>query len=244
MGAYRKLINESQEQIEYKIRRLRSKYNLDDISQKAEYVTEAAKEFVNIKSPVECELYVKKVSAETGVSAESIFAEIARIRALGQKEKEFKNFYNQNKTNPQRPADIRRRRYTDAQKLVLNIMCFDKKQAEYIMSVLNEDDFEDDLKRIFNVIKTIRETGDEPDARIIVSGMPDVAVAAEILHDNKNIDDEEKAAKQSVQIIADYRKARHLETALKSDDLSSEDKLNQIKVMLSNKGKGGENGCE
>ena len=244
VGAYRKLINESQEQIEDKIRRLRSKYNLDDISQKAEYVTEAAKEFVNIKSPVECELYVKKVSAETGVSAESIFAEIARIRALGQKEKEFKNFYNQNKTNTQRPADIRRRRYTDAQKLVLNIMCFDKKQAEYIMSVLNEDDFEDDLKRIFSVIKTIRETGDEPDARIIVSGMPDVAVAAEILHDNKNIDDEEKAAKQSVQIIADYRKARHLETALKSDDLSSEDKLNQIKVMLSNKGKGGENGCE
>ena len=244
VGAYRKLINESQEQIEYKIRRLRSKYNLDDISQKAEYVTEAAKEFVNIKSPVECELYVKKVSAETGVSADSIFAEISRIRALGQKEKEFKNFYNQNKTNTQRPADIRRRRYTDAQKLVLNIMCFDKKQADYIMSVLDADDFEDDLKRIFSVIKTIRETGDEPDARIIVSGMSDVAVAAEILHDNKNIDDEEKAAKQSVQIIADYRKARHLETALKSDDLSSEDKLNQIKVMLSNKGKGGENGCE
>ena len=58
-GAFRKLIEDSQEQIEYKIKRLKARFNLEDISQKAQYVTEAAKEFSTIKSPVECELYVK-----------------------------------------------------------------------------------------------------------------------------------------------------------------------------------------
>lgn len=244
VGAFRKLIDDSQEQIEYKIKRLKSRYNLDDISQKSEYITQAAKEFSTIKSPVECELYVKKISAETGVSAESIFAEIAQIRAISEKEKNFKNFYSQRPGKVQRPADIRKRRYTDAQKLVLNIMCYNKPQAEYIMSNVDVSDFDDDLGRIFSVIKNIRKNGGEPDARIIVSEMPDLPAAAEVLHDNKNIDDDEKAARQAVGIILDYRKAKNLQNVLKSNDLSSADKLNQINEVLSNKGKGGENGCE
>lgn len=240
VGAFRKRLEEAQEQIEYKVRRLKAKYDLDDIRQKAEYVTGAAKEFATIKSPVECELYVKKLSAETGVSAESIFAEIARIRAVGEKEKEFKKFYEQRGVRPQNPGDMRKRRYTEAQKLVLNIMCYNREQAEFITENLDAEDFEDDLKTIFNTIKNIRLQGGEPNARIIVSGMPESPVAAEILHDDKNIDDEEKAAKQAVQIILDYRKAQKLRSALKDEGLSSQDKLGHIQEVLSNKGKGGE----
>lgn len=242
-GAFRKLIEDSQEQIEYKIKRLKARFNLEDISQKAQYVTEAAKEFSAIKSPVECELYVKKLAAETGVSADSIFAEISRIRALGKKESELKAFYSRNSTPP-RPSDIRKRRYVDAQKLAINIMCRKKQQAEYILSELTEEDFDDEYRQIFSVIKKIRLDGGEPDARIIVSGMPDVNSAAEVLLDDKNVDDEEKAAHQAVGIIAGYRSARGLENALKNDAISSEDKLNRIKEVLSNKGKGVENGGE
>ena len=242
-GAFRKLIEDSQEQIEYKIKRLKARFNLEDISQKAQYVTEAAKEFSTIKSPVECELYVKKLAAETGVSADSIFAEISRIRAIGKKESELKAFYSRNSTPP-RPSDIRKRRYVDAQKLAINIMCRKKQQAEYILSELTEEDFDDEYRQIFSVIKKIRLDGGEPDARIIVSGMPDVNSAAEVLLDDKNVDDEEKAAHQAVSIIAGYRSERGLENALKNDAISSEDKLNRIKEVLSNKGKGVENGGE
>ena len=240
VGAFRKRIEEAQEQIEYKIRRLKARYDIDDIRQKAEYVTGAAKEFATIKSPVECELYVKKLSAETGVSAESIFAEIARIRAVGEKEKEIKKFYEQKGNRPTNPGDMRKRRYTEAQKLVLNIMCYHREQAEFITENLVADDFEDGLKPIFNTIKNVRLQGGEPNARIIVSGMPENPVAAEVLHDDKNIDDEEKAAKQAVQIILDYRKAQKLRSALSDEGLSSQDKLGQIQEALSNKGKGGE----
>ena len=70
--------------------------------------------------------------------------------------------------------------------------------------------------------------------------MPENPVAAEVLHDDKNIDDEEKAARQAVQIILDYRKAQKLRSALSDQGLSSQDKLGQIQEALSNKGKGGE----
>ena len=244
VGAFRKLITDSQEQIEYKIMKLKSRYNLDDISQKSEYVSLAAKEFITIKSPVEQELYVKKISAETGVSPESIFAEMARLKAIADKNKSISNFRSQSAIRTAKPLDLERSRCKEAQKLVLNIMCYNKKQAKYIMENLAEADFDEETARLFSSIKAIRQSGAEPDARIIVSSMPDVALAAEILHDDKNIDDPEKAARQSVQIILNYNKAKILRNALKNDQMTSEDKLNQIKEVLSNKGKGGDNGSE
>ena len=244
VGAFRKLIVDSQEQIEYKIMKLKSRYNLDDIAQKSEYVNLAAKEFITIKSPVEQELYVKKISAETGVSAESIFAEMSRLRAIADKNREISNFRSQSAIRTSKPADLQRTRCKNAQKLVLNIMCYNKNQAEYIMENLAESDFDEEIRRIFSAIKAIRQSGAEPDARIIVSSMPDVALAAEILHDDKNIDDPKKAARQSVEIILNYNKTKNLRNALKNDDMTSDDKLNQIKEVLSNKGKGGDNGNE
>ncbi len=240
-GAYRRLIDDAKEQIEYKIKRLKERYNLDETSQKAQYITEAAKEFASIKSPVECELYVKKMAAETGVSADSIFAEISRIRALGKKETELKDFYNRNRAVPQRPSDLRKRRYDEAQKLVLNIICYNKAQSDYVLSELNEGDFNEEYRPIFNSIKNARLTGAEPDARVIVSSLEDGSTAAEILHDDKNIDDEQKAARQAVSLIVGYRSAKGLESMLKSTDISSADKLNRIQEVLSNKGKGGNN---
>ena len=244
VGAFRKLIVDSQEQIEYKIMKLKSRYNLDDIAQKSEYVNLAAKEFITIKSPVEQELYVKKISAETGVSDESIFAEMSRLRAIADKNREIGNFRSQSAIRTSKPADLQRTRCKNAQKLVLNIMCYNKNQAEYIMENLAESDFDEEIRRIFSAIKAIRQSGAEPDARIIVSSMPDVALAAEILHDDKNIDDPKKAARQSVEIILNYNKTKNLRNALKNDDMTSDDKLNQIKEVLSNKGKGGDNGNE
>lgn len=244
VGAFKKLITDSQEQIEYKIKKLRIKYNLNDISQKSEYVNMAAREFITIKSPVEQELYVKKISAETGVSAESIFAEMSRLRAIADKNKEIFNFRNQSVIRTKKPADMQRTRCLNAQKLVLNIMCYNKKQAQYIIENLSESDFDEELNQLFAVLKSIRQTGSEPNARIIVSSMQNTALTAEILHDDKNIDDVEKAAKQSVDIIVNYNKTKILRNALENSDLTSDDKLNQINEVLSNKGKGGENGSE
>ena len=244
VGAFRKLITDSQEQIEYKIKKLKAKYNLDDISQKSEYVNMAAREFITIKSPVEQELYVKKISAETGVSTESIFAEMTRLRTIADKNKEISNFRSQSVIRPQKNSELQQIRCRNAQKLVLNIMCYNRKQAAFIMKSLTEEDFDEEMRQIFSVLKTIRQSGAEPDARIIVSSMPDAALTAEILHDDKNIDDAEKAAKQSVEIILNYNKTKNLRSALENEQLTSYDKLNHIKEVLSNKRKGGENGSE
>ena len=244
VGAFRDLIESALEQTEYKIKKLREIYDIDVITQKSDYVNAAARELIKIKSPVEQELYVKQISAETGVSAESIFAEMARLRSINQKNEEISNFQKQSVITVKKPTDMQKSRCINAQKLVLNIMSYHKVQANYIISKLSEKDFDEGLNQIFSILKSTILSGGVPDPRIIVSNFPDTALAAEVLHDDKNIDDVEKATVQSVDIIINYNKKNLLRNALKNEELSTLDKLNQINEVLSNKGKGGENDCE
>ncbi len=244
VGAFRDLIESALEQTEYKIKKLREIYDIDVITQKSDYVNAAARELIKIKSPVEQELYVKQISAETGVSAESIFAEMARLRSINQKNEEISNFQKQSVITVKKPTDMQKSRCINAQKLVLNIMSYHKVQANYIISKLSEKDFDEGLNQIFSILKSTILSGGVPDPRIIVSNFPDTALAAEVLHDDKNIDDVEKATVQSVDIIINYNKKNLLRNALKNEELSTLDKLNQINEVLSNKGKGGENDSE
>lgn len=243
-GAFRDLIDSALEQTEYKIKKLREVYDLDIITQKSDYVNAVARELIKIKSPVEQELYVKQISAETGVSAESIFAEMARLRKANEKNEEISNFRKQSVITTKKPNDLQKARCINAQKLVLNIMCYHKAQANYITNHLSESHFDKGLNQIFSILKNTRQSGGEPDPRIIVSNFPDVPLAAEVLHDDKNIDNIEKATTQAVEIILNYNKKNLLQNTLKNEGLSTLDKLNQINEVLSNKGKGGENDSE
>ncbi len=72
-------IEQAPVQVEYRILRLRERYDLDDVEQKIAFVHEAAMVFSSIESDVELELYVKKLSADTGVSSEAVFSEIQKV---------------------------------------------------------------------------------------------------------------------------------------------------------------------
>ncbi len=78
-NGFLELIEKAPVQIEYRILRLRERYNLEDVEQKIAFVHEAALVFSSIESDVELELYVKKLSADTGVSPEAVFSEIQKV---------------------------------------------------------------------------------------------------------------------------------------------------------------------
>ena len=62
--------------------KLREIYDLHDTTDKINYVNAVASELIKLKSPVEREIYVNKISEETGVSAQSITAETERMLAI------------------------------------------------------------------------------------------------------------------------------------------------------------------
>lgn len=77
--AFLDLVEHAPNQVEYQILRLRERYDISEIEQKIAFVHEAAVVFSSLESDVELELYVKKLSNDTGVSAEAVFSEIQKL---------------------------------------------------------------------------------------------------------------------------------------------------------------------
>ncbi|MBE7043176.1 MAG: DNA primase [Ruminococcaceae bacterium] len=90
--SFLELVEQAPGQIEYRILRLKERYNLDDVEQKIAFVHEAANVFSSIESDIELELYIKKLSVDAGISPEAVFSEVQKIsgkrRAVLQKAEE------------------------------------------------------------------------------------------------------------------------------------------------------------
>ena len=71
-AAFQNIINGSGNDMDYRMQRLRSQYNMDSTQDKLNYLNEAVKLLCELDNPMEREIYASKLSDETGVSASSI----------------------------------------------------------------------------------------------------------------------------------------------------------------------------
>lgn len=65
--------------VEYKVKILKSKLNLEHPNDKIKFLTEIAKELAKISSDIEKEVYVDKIALDYKISKEAIYAEINKI---------------------------------------------------------------------------------------------------------------------------------------------------------------------
>ncbi len=75
----------------HRIEELKEKHDIRDTTGKVEYAKEAAKILCDVSSPVERDVYISKIAAETSVSAEAIEAEVkkhTRTKAVREKREE------------------------------------------------------------------------------------------------------------------------------------------------------------
>ncbi|SJZ32933.1 DNA primase [Garciella nitratireducens] len=70
------LINQALSFIEYKVMLARSKYSIDTIEGKINFTKEVAQILKNIKSEIEIDAYIKKISRETGIDEAAIKSEV------------------------------------------------------------------------------------------------------------------------------------------------------------------------
>lgn len=65
--------------VEYKVKILKSKLNLNHPNDKIKFLTEIAKELAKIKNDIEKEVYVDKIALDYKISKEAIYAEINKL---------------------------------------------------------------------------------------------------------------------------------------------------------------------
>ena len=75
--------------VEYKVKILKNKLNLEHPNDKIKFLTEIAKELAKIKSDIEKEVYVDKIALDYKISKEAIYAEINKLQHGNNKAEKF-----------------------------------------------------------------------------------------------------------------------------------------------------------
>ncbi len=85
-GRFNLLVEQAISLIEFKVKVLKGKYNLENTNDKIKFLQEIAKLLVNIESQIELEIQISNISRDYGISKEAIYAEINKIKYINKKE--------------------------------------------------------------------------------------------------------------------------------------------------------------
>ena len=81
--AFQRLLDGSENQMEYRLAQLRSKFHLEDPADRVSYLQEAAAMIAKLDSPVEREIYGGRAAETAGIERDTMLAEIAGQRRKG-----------------------------------------------------------------------------------------------------------------------------------------------------------------
>ncbi len=140
-GAFLKLIEDAPVQIEYKIAKLKDKYNLSVPQEKIDYIKELAAELAKFESAVEREIYAKETAADASVSESAILSEIDRIIDENMRKKRGARIF----TKPEPTGKIVKK--PDSEKILLSVLCNDVSVCNKIKDYLPADCFSVDVYR-------------------------------------------------------------------------------------------------
>ena len=104
-AAFERLINGSENHIEYKLMNLQSKYDLTSPEEKVEFLKAAGQMIARLSSPVEREVYGGRAAQAAGISPDAMAQEIAKSRSIQAKKQ--KQEQERAETRPEQAAQPR-----------------------------------------------------------------------------------------------------------------------------------------
>ena len=164
---FESLFAKSLNHIEFKVQNIKKKYDLEKLDDKIKFTKEVAKIIKDIKSPIEQDGYINRISNETGISKDAI-----------EKEIRGNNYYN-NKFNKDtkylkpsiKPVETLLPSANDTAEIdLLKFMIKEKDYFEYILKSLKVDDFEtEEAKNIMNELEIMYQDDDLIDEKVLIN---------------------------------------------------------------------------
>ncbi len=149
---FNNLIEKSSSLAEYKIRELKKNYNIETTDGRVAFVNKMAAVLAELDNKIEMEMYLKKLAGDYGVSEESIYAEIIKLKGKAA----FSPAFLKKKTDVRIKTgtfDKDEKEIIHDELLLIAALCLDNNVYGLIKDDLAADDFTKDnrvvLKRIF-----------------------------------------------------------------------------------------------
>ncbi|MCF0124547.1 MAG: hypothetical protein HUJ68_02115 [Clostridia bacterium] len=205
---FQNLIEKAQSVIEFKVKILKEKLNIENTNDKIKFLNEIAKLISKVDNTMEKEIYIEKISKEYEISKEAIYAEVNKLQYNGLKSEKVlaktKPVIRQQVVEKEQISEAIRKRENTVLALLL---MGDMGVFQIIKQNITPDDFKDTLNK--QIAKKLYEEFEKGNSNInaILDNTQEEEQnhITEILADDYEITDIEKAIDD---IIQNYEKDR------------------------------------
>ena len=151
-AAFQNLLDRSGNDMDYRLRKLRSQYDMSNAQGKLDYLNEGVKLLCELDNPMERDIYASRLSDETDVSKPMITEQITRQlkrKERGRNKEEFARLRKQisarnDKINPQHASNLRA---ATAEENLIAFLVHNPDKLTYIHERLPAEDFATDFNR-------------------------------------------------------------------------------------------------
>lgn len=198
---FEQLFDSSLSYIDFKIYFYKKQYDLNNLDEKIEFTKNVAKFLKKIKSPIEVDVYLDKISQETNISKEAIKKEIGRRYSntdnrIISKDKYINTNYRYNKDKIIPVRSVLESGHLVAEKTIINLIFKDEKSFEKIKRHIKPEDFMNyECRHLANYIYKSYEDNEELNKERLIEYLDDIVdvdldKVLEILELDINVSDE------------------------------------------------------
>lgn len=225
--SFRELMKTAKPAVGYKIAQLRKQYDLTDVGSQIEYVQAVAELLSALESAVERDAYMKRVAADSGIDENAVAVEVnKRIRDhVNSQRREERRQSLKPAGQLERMRTVASNPAYKAERMLLNLIFFEKKAYNIVTEQYGEELFHDPLhQNIYR--KMIEFKKNSNDAQLFLGEWEpeERASVAEILYTNYVFEDSAEAAKAAEDCISRIRREQMGQNA-QQDDL---EKINEL----------------
>lgn len=145
-GRFNLLIDNAISLVEFKVKVLKSKFDLDNTNDKIKFLQEIAKVLSNVESQIELEIYVEKIANEYAISKEAIYSEVNKIKYANSSQNKEQEI----KTRPKPVIKTKKIDDTTIKKenvVIYLLLNYGEEVVDVIRSNLVEDDFKYEINK-------------------------------------------------------------------------------------------------
>ena len=234
-GRFNLLIEKAISLVEFRIKMLKNKYNLENANDKIRFLKEITKVLSSVDNKIEREIYIDKVANQYNISREAIYAEVNKVSYKDINEKVLvKPIIKQPKAEEVSPAIIKRENM-----LIYLLINYFRESYEPIVTNITLDDFKlDTNKKIFE--KILESTAEESEKIVqTIANIEDTEIqshVSEILVTDYEINSVEKCIEDVINIYNKERlsnKKTEIIMALENSSSLTKDEIAKLEQELS-----------
>ena len=157
---FRKLMNQSHSAVNYKLGRLREKYDPETTDGKVDFATAAAGVLAELDNPIERDTHVRELESRLGISSRAIYDQINRAQAVaGKQNRRQRNSVGNNRnTIKKKQPKILKSRYSKAEDHLIQLMAQGEVMARKVLDGLGNITLEDPLhQRVVAIVRDLLE---------------------------------------------------------------------------------------